>query len=183
MGKSELEKMNEFEKAELMSQIIRSYMQGRPKATIAKELGVSQHTVELTIEQWDNYIRDKAAQESDILDRFLENLFKFDEEIKMIADETWRVVNEAQEHGAMGTKVHALRLAKDLTEARARLFQLMSPRIEAGYMERTRRIEKVNALLSEIIRNTISGCPRCSSLAWSQLEEAWRAQGLGELEA
>lgn len=183
MNKNELAKLNALEKAEFISNVVRAHLQGKPKVVIAKELDVSLGVVDAAISEWEDYIRDKAEQDSDILDRFLENIFKFDEEIRMISEETWRVVNEAQEYGAMGTKVQALRLAKDLMETKARLFQLMSPRIESGYIERTRKVEKVNAILSEIIRSTISGCKRCSDLAWARLEEAWKAQGMGELEA
>lgn len=174
--------MNEFERAEKVYEIARLYMQGKPRTKIAKQLDVSLDAVDKAIREWEEYISDRASRDPDVLDRFLENLFRFDEEIRMLNEEAWEVVSVANEHGAMTTKLQALRLAKDLMETKARLFQLMSPRLETGYIERTKRVERVNAVLSEIIRNTISGCKRCSDLAWSQLEDAWRNQGLGELE-
>lgn len=181
--KGYLDKLNEFEKAEKISEIARMYMQGKPFSKIADKLGVPIDVVKKAVDEWDSYISDKAEKDPDILERFTENIFRFDEEIRMLNEQTWEVVHEAEEHGAMGTKLQALRLAKDLMETKARLFQLMSPRLESGYIERTKRVERVNTLLSEIIRNTISGCERCSSLAWNQLEDAWRAQGLEELGA
>jgi hypothetical protein len=184
-GRSTLDKLNDFERAEKIYEIAKLYMQGKPRTSIARSLDVPLDVVDKAIKEWNDYISHRAATDSDILDRFLENIFRFDEEIRMLNEQAWEVVKIAEENGAMSTKLQALRLAKDLMETKARLFQLMSPRLESGYIERTKRVERVNAILSEIIRNTISGCERCSGLAWGQLQDAWRNQpelGEGELE-
>jgi hypothetical protein len=175
-AKSSLDKMNDFERAEKVYMIARLYMQGKPKVSIAKELDIPLTTVEKAIKEWDEYISMRAEADPDIMEKFTENVFRFDEEIRMINEQAWEVVRLAEENGAMSTKLQALRLAKDLMETKARLFQLMSPRLESGYIERTKKVERVNSILSEIIRTTISNCPRCSDLAWSQLQDAWRNQ-------
>ncbi len=166
---------NQFELAEKANEVVRLYMQGRPKTKIANELGVSMSFIEKSLADWDDYIAAKAENDPGFLERYLEHIFKFDEEIRMLSDHAWDVVNVADENGAMSTKLQALRLAKDLMEAKARIFQLLSPRMESGYVERIKKVERVNAVLSEIISTTISTCERCSSLAWNRLEEIWKS--------
>lgn len=176
MKSQSLDKLNDFERAEKIYEIAKQYMQGRPKTKIAASLGLSIDVIDKAIKEWDEYIKHRAESDPDMLDRFLENIIRFDEEIRLLNEQTWDVINQAEENGAMSTKIQALRLAKDLMETKARLFQIMSPRLESGYIERTKRVERVNAILSEIIRNVISGCSRCSEMAWSQLEDIYRNQ-------
>lgn len=164
---------NALAKAETISQVGKLHMQGYSTTKIGAKLAIPVSTVRKYIAEWEEYISERAAKNPEMLDNFLENVMRFDEEIQMMNEEIWETVELAKENGAMGTKIQALRLSKDLMETKARLFQLLSPRMESGYIERMKRVERVNAILSSIIRETISGCERCRSVAFRKLEDAY----------
>lgn len=165
---------NSLVKAEKVSEIGKLYMQGIQISKIAKKMELSVPVVRGYIKEWEDYISQKAADNSEVLDNFLENVYRFDAEIDMMNEEIWETIELAKEHGVHNTKLQALRLSKDLMETRARLFQLLSPRMETGYIERTKRVERVNGILSAIIRDTISTCDTCSSTVFRKLEDAYR---------
>lgn len=150
------------------------YLKGASYAKIARALDVSPAQAKSYIDEWNTYISDKAAKDPDMLNRFLENVLAYKEKLNLISNQAWEVAELAEEAGAMSTKIQALRLAKDLAEMEARAMQLMSNRMESGYIERMKRVERVNGILSAIIKEVISGCERCSVQAWRRLEEAYR---------
>lgn len=169
--------MNSLEKAEKVAEVAELEMKGHSKASIAKQLNISTKDVDSYLREWGEYIADRAAKDPDLLDRYLENILSYKEKLGLISKEAWDVSKLADEHGAMGTKLQALRLAKDLAELEARAFQLMSNRMESGYIERMKKVERVNGILSAIIKEVVGDCPRCSEMAWRRLEEMWRLQG------
>lgn len=167
--------MNAIEKVEEINKVASMHRKGYSNAEISKQLNLPVAKVKADLDEWSKYIEEKAASDPEILDRFLENTLAFEEELNDITKEIWEVIKKADEADVISTKIQALRLAKDLTDMKARLFQLLSPRVDSGYIERSKRIERVNSMLSEIIRETISDCDRCSELAWRKLEDVYRS--------
>jgi uncharacterized protein YjcR len=166
--------MNALEKSELITQAAQMYMKGMSYSKIGQKMGVSSQQAKQYVETWNDYVKDKAANDPDLLDRFLENVLSYKEKLNVITEEAWNIAELADEHGAMSTKIQALRLAKDLAEMEARAMQLMSNRMESGYIERMKRVERVNGILSSIIKEVISDCDKCSTEAYRRLEEMYR---------
>src|ERR1051325_10873125 len=166
-------KENSLVQAKTIQDIARLWMKGSTKADIAEKMSLSQSQVSNYIKQWEEFVEEEAEKNPDVLDNYLENTIKFEQEIKLLTQEAWNVIELAEENGAMGTKIQALKLAKELTEMKARLFQLLSPRMEHGYVERQKRVERVNSILSSIMREVISGCDRCRAQAWDKLQVAY----------
>lgn len=168
--------MNSLEKSEKIAKAAELQLKGHSVASIARILKLTPYTIRGYIKEWDSYISNKAAEDPDVLNNFLENVLSYKEKLNIITVEAWKVADLAEEHGAMSTKIQALRLAKDLAEMEARVMQLMSNRMDSGYLERMKRLERVNGVLSGVIREVISGCERCSTQAWRRLEEIYSIQ-------
>lgn len=169
--------MNTLEKSEKIATAAQMYLKGSSYATIGKNLGVSSREAKALVEEWNVYISNKASNDPDMLDRFLENVLAYKEKLNLITEQAWSVADLADEHGAMTTKIQALRLAKDLAEMEARAMQLLSNRMESGYIERMKRVERVNGILSSIIKEVVSDCEKCSTETWRRLQEAYSVMG------
>jgi len=165
---------NALVRAETISEVGKMHMQGQSISKISQKFELSTDTIKRYIKEWEGYVSQKAADNPEVLDNFLENVYRFDAEIDMMNAEIWDTIELAKEHGVHNTKLQALRLSKDLMETRARLFQLLSPRMETGYIERMKKVERVNNILSGIIRETISECEHCRPMVFRKLEDIYR---------
>jgi predicted transcriptional regulator len=168
--------MNSLEKAEQIQDVAALHFKGFSDSKIAEKLKISPATVKSAMAEYNAYIGKRAANDN-FLENFKENILVFEDQFNEINKHLWETIDEAQEAGVMSTKIQALRLAKDLTETKAKLLQLMTPQMNSGYLEKSRRIERVNTILSSIIREIVSDCPRCSELAMGKLEEVFMMRG------
>ena len=73
----------------------------------------------------------------------------------------------------MNTRLQSLKVIQELTAQKARLYQLLGPRIDTNYLEKAKRAERVNDMLSHIISDSVRDCDRCMPLVWERLQEAF----------
>lgn len=164
---------NELEKAEIVQEVAELYLQGHSAAAIARMKGLSPGTVKNYVSEWERYIKEKAVTNPEMLDKVLENSIRFIESFNMMLSNAWEVHNEAKDAGAHATRLSALKIIQEITAQQARLHQLLGPRVDTNYLEKAKRAERVNELLSEILRGVVAECDRCYPLAWERLGEAF----------
>jgi len=167
MTENALEKADKvFEVAELF------HVKGMRQAAISKKLGLSDTTVKKYLDDYDAYIKDKALNNQDLFDKHIENTFKFLEEYDVMIREMWDVYDQAKDMSVVGTQLQAMDRIERLKNSQARLHQLFGQRVDTSYIERAKRAEKVNAMISGIIRTVVADCPRCRPMVASEIENA-----------
>lgn len=149
------------------------HMQGMTNTDIARAKGISPSTVGTYIREWEVWIKDKSVENPELFDKVLENSLAFIENYNYLIKNAWEVHDEAKEAGVAATRLSALKLVQEMTAQKARFYQLLGPRVETNYLEKAKRAERVNEILSEILRDTIADCDRCYPLAWDKLRQAF----------
>lgn len=164
---------NELEKAELIQEVAQLSLQGHSAADIARRKGISAGTVRSYLNEWESYIKNKAIEEPELFDRVLENSLKFIDNYNMMLKNAWEVHDESKDAGVPATRLSALKIIQEITAQQARFYQLLGPRQDTNYLEKAKRAERVNELLSNILREVIGDCERCGPIAWDMLREAF----------
>ena len=162
-----------LEKVEKIQRAAELHLKGWTDNAIGRDLGISSQTVRAYIEEWEDWIEQKIVKNPDILEQYLENTLKFDEAFAMLEKEAWSVVEEAKEAGVAAARIQALKLAESVTEKRAKLHQLLGPRANNAYMEDLKKAQRVNEILSGILRDEIADCPRCKARVWDRLQDVF----------
>lgn len=175
--------MSNLEKVEVIQRVAELAMQGKKETEIAKEMGLSVGTVKNYIHEWETYIRQRTSDNPDLLEKVLENTVAFLENYDYILKEAWQVYNDAKDMNIAATRLQSLKLIHELTTQKARLVQLLGPKTDMRAQERARRAERVNAILSESIRNVISDCERCRPILWDELQSMFTPDNSEEVEA
>jgi transposase-like protein len=165
---------NELERAELIQEVAALAMQGYSQADIARQKGIAASTVRVYLREWESYIKTKASDNPELFDKVLENSLRFIENYDMMLKNAWEVHDESKDAGVPATRLSSLKLIQEITAQKARFYQLLGPRTETNYLEKAKRAERVNEVLSEILRDTVADCDRCSNLAWDKLREAFQ---------
>lgn len=161
------------DRLERLDEIWQLSLRGLSDNAIATRLGVNVNTVRHELAEAEKLVQERAAKDPEIMDRWLENTLKFEAELRQIQEQAWALWEDAKDHGIPTTQLQALKLALDSVEKRARLFQLFAPKAQKGYMQRYKKIERVNSELSTIMRDVVSGCDRCRPMIWEMLQEAF----------
>lgn len=164
---------NALEKANLIQEVAELSMKGVKETQIAAQKGISVSTVRVYLNEWEDFVKDKAVKNPELFDKVLENSLKFIENFDLLLKNAWEVHDEAMESAVPATRLSALKLIQEITTQKARFYQLLGPRQDVNYIEKTKRAERVNEVLSDIIRSTIADCGRCRPMVWDQLEEAF----------
>lgn len=151
-------------------------MQGKKESEIAREKGLSPSTVKSYINQWEAWIKEKAEDNPEIFDRVIENTMRFLENYDFMIKNAWEVHDESKDASVASTRLQALKLIQELNAQKARLYQLLGPRMDNNYLEKAKRTQKINEALSEILRRVVSGCDRCKPLVWEDLQGLFEQQ-------
>jgi hypothetical protein len=164
---------NELEKAELIQEVAQLSMQGHTNADIARIKGISAGTVRSYINEWEVWIKEKAVENPEMFNQVLENSLKFIDNYDFMLKNAWEVHDESKDAGVPATRLASLKLIQEITAQKARFYQLLGPRVETNYLDKARRAERVNEVLSEILRDVVADCDHCYPLVWDKLRQAF----------
>lgn len=162
---------NSIEKADQVNRVAEMYMSGMKPHQIAEKMGLSSHTITNYIKEYEDYIKHKAQANPDMFDKILENSLKFIEEWDYMIREATIIMEEAKENGLINQQLQALKMLDELRTKKARLFQLFGSRVENAYIEKAKRAERVNEMLSGILKDVVSDCPRCRPAVEARIGE------------
>ncbi len=171
---------NEIVKIEYLEQAAKLFLKGFSIAEIARELDISRPVAKGYIDQYKEYIKDRANNDPDFLDRMAENTIEVLDEINMIKKETWQVFETAKNLDMVNHQTNTLKLLTEILEKQAKLLQLMGVKADSGNMARMNRAEAVNELVSNVIKEIISECPNCRQEAQIKLAEAFKIMNKGD---
>ena len=166
-----------IEKFDKLEQAAKLHLKGFTFAEIARELDIHVSTVREYVSEYKSWIVTRAENDPDLLDRLTENTMQALDEINLVLSEAWRAHEQAKEWEAMNHQLSALKLIKEINDSKAKLLQLAGARQDGGNMAHLKRVEQVNQIVSEIIKEIIKDCPRCRQEAQVKLAEAFDLMG------
>jgi hypothetical protein len=152
-------------------------IKGYTPSNIGELLGVSSYKAKEYIEEYYRIVQNQADNDPYFLEKIQFNTVKALKELDEISKEAWETVTVASDNGMVTARIQALKLALEVSTKKAQLHNLLSggqKESNNDVMLRTTKIEKVNTMLSEVLRDVVSGCPKCSVEARLKLAEAYQ---------
>jgi hypothetical protein len=140
---------------------------------IARELNITPAHAKKLADDYTSLVREQVSNDPDFLERLAENTAMMFEQMDLIKKEAWKTYDDAKNFGAQNMQLQALKIAMDVAERQAKLLQLMGAKVDSGSTARLQKAERVNEIVSGIIKDVISGCPRCKREAHAKLAEAF----------
>ena len=150
-------------------------LKGYSYNNIAELLHITPYKAKTYVQEYYKIIQKQAEDDPYFLERIQENTIRFMKELDEISKEAWETVTIATDNSMVTARTQALRLALDVTTKKAQMLQLLGAKTstDADYVARLQKAERVNQMLSEVIRDVVSDCPRCSEMARVRLAEAF----------
>jgi hypothetical protein len=137
------------------------------------ELGAT--AVRSLIREFDQMVEFQINSDPYFLEKIQQHTLRSLMQLDEISKETWETINVATDNGMVSTRLQGLKLALELTSKRAQLLQLTGQqRADTEYIAKMQKVESVNQMLSNILRDVISECPRCREQARAKLAEAFQ---------
>lgn len=125
-------------------------------------------------DEYAKYLKYTAEQDPYFLERVQLNTLNMLSELEDLSKESWETVEIATQHGMVGARTQALKLVGDVIGKKSQLYQLTGQQgSDAEYIQRMQKAEMVNQIVTKVVREVVSECPRCSELSRVQLAEAF----------
>lgn len=151
------------------------HLKGYSYSNIAEIMDVSVYKAKQYVTEYYRILNKQAEDDPYFLERIQENTLRFLKELDEIGKEAWETVNIATDNAMITARTQALKLALDVTTKKAQMLQVLGAKTstDADYVARLQKAERVNGMLSELLREVVSECPRCNELARTRLAEAF----------
>lgn len=169
-----------LEKVEQLEQAAKLHLKGYNYAEIGREIGVSTAVAKSYITEYKGWVRNRAEEDPDFLDRLAENTLQALDEMNLIAKEAWTAHAKATEYDMMPHVISSLKLIKEVAAEKSKLLQLAGARTDGGSMADLKRVEQVNEIVSGVLKDVVKECPRCRDMVKIKLAEAFSIMGKGE---
>jgi len=150
-------------------------LKGYTYSNIGEILDVSPYKAKQYVEEYHAIIQELANEDPYFLEKIQYNTIKALREYDEISKEAWETVNIATDNGMVTARVQALKLAMECATKKAQLHQLMGGAVQSDVelIARMQKAERVNQLLSQVIRDVISEYPEIANKARLFLQEAF----------
>lgn len=164
---------NYIEKFEKLEKVAELHLKGFNYSQISRELDITPAHAKHLVDEYKDFVRDRAQEDPDLLDRLVENTMEVLETMNMISKEAWETYEQAKEFEMIQQRNAGLKNLMDINERKAKLLNLMGGNADSGSTARLRRAEQVNDIVSSIIKEVIADCPNCRVEAQIKLQEAF----------
>lgn len=149
-------------------------LKGYNVTDIAEILGATAHAVRGMIREYDQMIEYQINADPYFMEKMQQNTMRALMSLDEISKETWETIQVATDNGMVNARLNGLKLALDINGKRAQLLQLTGQaRADTDYVAKMQKVETVNQMLSDVIRDVVSECPRCREQARTRLAEAF----------
>lgn len=156
------------------------YLKSYKPGEIARKLNISAAQAKHYINQYQSLVQQKVQNDPDFMDRVADNTIEALERLDKIVVEAWETYETAKDNEMVNQQINLLKVAATLEQQRANLLQLMGAKMDGGMMAKMQRAEKVNSIVSHIIKDSISQCEKCKLEAMPRLAEAFRLMNEAE---
>lgn len=161
------------DKIEMVEKVGELHLKSYKPAEIARRLGISPAQAKAYVEDYKVLIQRKVEQDPEFMERIGENTIEALERMDSIVAEAWATYETAKDNDMINQQINLLKVCGDLEDKRAKLLQLMGAKVDSGMMARMQRAERVNEIVSRIIKDVVIDCPRCKVEVMTRLAEAF----------
>lgn len=165
--------MSYIEKFEKLEKVAALHLKGYNYSQIGRELNVTPAHAKHLVEEYKEFVKERAQSDPDLLDRLVENTLEVLETVDMISREAWETYEQAKDFEMIQQRNASLKNLMDITDRKAKLLNLMGGNVDSGATARLRKAERVNEIVSSIIKEVIADCPNCRVEAQIKLQEAF----------
>lgn len=150
-------------------------IKGYSLSDIAEIMEVGTTAVRSLLKEFDQMVEYQINSDPYFLEKIQQHTLRSLIQLDEISKETWETINVATDNGMVSTRLQGLKLALELASKRAQLLQLTGQqRADTEYIAKMQKVESVNQMLSNILRDVIAECPRCREQARARLAEAFQ---------
>ncbi len=153
------------------------HIKGYKNSEIAQLLEITPKKVAEYVEEYKIIIAQTAESDPYFLERIQFNTVRALKELDEISKEAWETVTVATDNGMVTARIQALKLALEVSTKKAQLHNLFGSQQDkeasGDITEKVRKLETVNQIVSTVLKDVVSGCPRCSEMARVKLSEAF----------
>lgn len=160
----------EIDTLEKVSQL---YLKDYKPAEIGRALDLTPRQVRYYISEYKSYISHRVEEDPEFLDRLENNTMEALERLGMLIKEAWDTYETAKNNDLVAQQTNLLKVAGDFEDKRAKLLQLMGAKVDSGMTARMQRAERVNDIVSNIIKEIVSKCDVCKIEVAPRLAEAF----------
>jgi hypothetical protein len=146
---------------EVRESVVDSMIKLKPAHVIARELEVDISEVIDVMQEFRNKFDDAVKDNPDLLDKKLEHIFKSLQTYEKVQQEAWSMYeNTDEENGNVRAKY--LKLVMEAESHRDEILQLLGTDKDAT--ARLQMAQTTQTQLVGIIKQVLSGCPKCANL-------------------
>jgi predicted transcriptional regulator len=151
-----------------MNQIVGEHLKGKKTQEIAKTLGMSSATVGKFLKEW----RGLAANNEAMRARAVGALTTADEHYSRLIAKTYEIMEDAEQADSLSQRLAAVKMLVDIEKTRIDLLQRAGALEDADMSKQIVETERKQAILMEILKETVGPCHRCRPIVQAKLAEA-----------
>ena len=174
------------EKLDFTEQVGKLYLQGKNATQISRQLDAPRAHVVAAIQDFKGLIRQKAESAVDLRDRLFEIVFESDESFRMVIDEAWSTVREAENAGELRNKISALKIVETATKSRADLVQKIGVGQDEDIIDQINETEHKQRLIIDLLKEIRDEYPEVAeviAIRLSQIQSQVEVISIGEIDA
>lgn len=156
-----------------MERVADLHLKGYKPAEIGRTLQLSTVQVKRYISSYQEYIANRVESDPEFMDRLQENTLEALDKFDMLIREAWETYETAKNADMLNQQLNGIKILKELEMERAKLLQLMGAKVDSGMLARMNKAERVNEIVSRIIKDVVSNCPKCKVEVMPRLAEAF----------
>lgn len=162
---------NLLEKIDFTEHVGKLYLQGRNATQIAKDLSVPRGQVVVAIEDFKSILRREANTAIDIRNKLVDIMFEADESFRMVIDEAWATVREAENAQELRNKISALKIVETATKSRAEMVQKVGVGQDEDIIDQINETEAKQQVIIQLLKQIRDEYPQVAELIATRLSE------------
>jgi hypothetical protein len=156
-------------KLETAEEVGKLFLKGKNVTQISRELDLPVKIVNSALSDFRELLKRNAETVVDIKDRLMDILFESDEAFRMVIDEAWNTVSQADINAQYSTKVQALKLVESATKNRAEMLQKAGMSQDTEIIEHINEVEEKQALLIQLLKDIRDEYPEVAEMIATRL--------------
>jgi hypothetical protein len=156
-------------KIETAEEVGKLFLKGKNVTQISRELDIPVKVVNSALSDFRELLKRNAESAVDIKDRLMDILFESDEAFRMVIDEAWNTVSQADINSQYSTKVQALKLVESATKNRAEMLQKAGMSQDTEIIEHINDVEEKQALIIDLLKEIREEYPEVAELIATRL--------------
>lgn len=156
---------------DLAERVGKLYLKGRNPTDIGRELDIPRRQVNVALEDFRGLLRRNAESAVDVRERLMDIIFESDETFRMVIDEAWTTVQQADAGGQLGQKVAALKLVESSTKNRAEMLQKSGVSHDNEIIDELNETQERQDVLLQLLKEIRTEHPEVAELITRRLNK------------